>query len=253
MYVSGGITDDLSIGIGVFTPYGLTIKWPDGWAGRQLITQSSLATFYVNPTVAYKIGPLRIGAGFQLVRGTVELKQDIRFGDQDGSADLGGAAWGVGGNVGVQLEAIKQYLSFGVHYRSAVKLNFDDGKAHFNNVPAGLGGHHPRSGGEHVGRAARLAHDGRRDASDQEARRSISTRSGSAGASLHSIDLTFPNDASGSLNKLAAEELARHGQLPHRRGRRAQRALAAARRRPLRPEPVARATRSRPTSPTRRA
>lgn len=137
-YISGGITDDLSIGIGLFTPYGLTLKWPDGWAGRSLVTEATLQTFYVNPTVAYKIGPFRIGAGFQLVRANVELKRDIRFGDQDGGVEVGGSAWGVGANVGVQLEAVKQYLSFGVTYRSAVGLDFDDGKAHFNNVPQGL-------------------------------------------------------------------------------------------------------------------
>ena len=199
-YVSGGITDNLSIGVGVFTPYGLTIKWPDGWAGRQLITESSLATFYINPTAAYRIGPLRIGAGFQLVRGTVELKQDIRFGDQDGSADLGSGAWGVGGNVGAQLEAIKQYLTFGVQYRSAVKLKFDDGKAHFSNVPAGLAG---------------AIHDQAVSTSvvlPDQLTMGVATRPVKKlvidfdavwiqWSYFQSIDLKFPNDASGSLNK----------------------------------------------------
>lgn len=199
-YVSGGITDDLSIGVGVFTPYGLTIKWPDGWAGRQLITQSSLATFYVNPTVAYKLGPLRIGAGFQLVRGTVELQQDIRFGDQIGNADLGAATWGAGGNVGAQLEAIKQYLSFGVQYRSAVKLNFDDGKGHFGNVPAGLAGAiHDQAVSTSVVLPDQLTmgvatHPVKKLAIDFDA-------VWIQWSYLRSIDLTFPNDASGSLNK----------------------------------------------------
>jgi len=141
VYLSGGITDNLSIGIGVFTPYGLKIKWPDGWIGRSLVTEAALQTFYVNPTVAYRFGPLRIGAGFQLVRGTLDLKRDIAFGGgQFGNAELGGGAWGAGANVGAQLQAIPQYLSFGVHYRSAVPLNFDDAKTDFNNVPTGLQG-----------------------------------------------------------------------------------------------------------------
>ena len=139
-YIAGGITDDLSIGLGVFTPYGLTVKWPDNWAGRSQITESSLRTFYINPTVAYKIGPLRIGAGLQVVRATLELQKDINFGDQYGHADIGDATWGVGANFGVQLEAIKQYLSLGAHYRSAVKLDFDTAKAHFSNVPVGFSG-----------------------------------------------------------------------------------------------------------------
>lgn len=139
-YLAGGVTDNLSLGIGVFTPYGLSIKWPDGWVGRSQITSASLRTYYVNPTIGYRFGPLRVGAGFQLVRATLELKRDINFGDRYGSADLGGGAWGAGANVGMQLEAIKQYLSFGVHYRSAVKLDFDDADVNFSGVPAGFAG-----------------------------------------------------------------------------------------------------------------
>jgi long-chain fatty acid transport protein len=203
-YVAGGITDDLSIGIGVFTPFGLKLTWPDGWAGRHLITEASLQTFDINPTVAYKIGPFRIGAGFQLVRATVELKRDIRFGDQDGKVDLGASAWGYGGNVGIQLEAVKQYLSFGVHYRSAVKTEFDNGLAHFSNVPVALQG---------------AIHD-------QDVRTSlINPDSLAFGVATHpvkklvidfdavyirwshfkSIDLRFPNDASGSLSNVQAK------------------------------------------------
>ena len=29
-YLSAGVHDDLSLGVGVFTPYGLTVNWPDG-------------------------------------------------------------------------------------------------------------------------------------------------------------------------------------------------------------------------------
>ena len=133
------------------------------------------------------------------MRATVELKRDLRFGDQDGSVDLGGSAWGYGGNVGIQLEAVKQYLLFGAHYRSAVKTSFDDGLAHFSNVPVGLQG---------------AIHD-------QAVRTSIvNPDSLQLGVATHpvkklvidfdavwihwshfkSIDLNFPQDASGSLS-----------------------------------------------------
>jgi long-chain fatty acid transport protein len=133
-YESGGITNDLSIGVGVFTPFGLTLVWPSGWAGKRLITESSFATFDFNPTVAYRFGPLRVGAGVQLVRATVDLKRKIETGIGEASTELGAGAWGPGANVGAQFEAIPQYLSLGIHYRSAVKFNFD-GEAHFDNVP----------------------------------------------------------------------------------------------------------------------
>lgn len=138
-YVSGGITENISVGMGLYTPFGLSLAWPSKWEGRRLITEASNANYYFNPTAAYRYGPLRIGAGFQLVRSTVELKKAVAFGDQEGTVDLGGGTWGAGGNIGVQFQAIERYLDIGAHYRSAVKLNYD-GLAHFTNVPAGLQG-----------------------------------------------------------------------------------------------------------------
>lgn len=139
IYESGGITDDLSIGIGVFTPFGLTLTWPSEWVGKSQITQAEFMTFDFNPTAAYRFGPLRIGAGLQLVRATVDLQKKIVTGPNEAAVELGAGAWGVGGNVGAQFEAVPQYLSFGVQYRSAVKFEFD-GDAHFDNVPPAFQG-----------------------------------------------------------------------------------------------------------------
>ncbi len=136
-YAAAGLTDELSVGVGVFTPFGLDLAWPDDWVGRRQITSASLRTFDINPTAAYRFGPVRVGAGFQLVRATVRLQRRIAFGESEGGTDLGAGTWGVGGNVGAQVEAIKNRLSFGAHYRSAVKLSFD-GLADFQDVPASL-------------------------------------------------------------------------------------------------------------------
>jgi long-chain fatty acid transport protein len=133
-YESGGITNDLSIGVGVFTPFGLTLAWPPQWAGKSVIVQASFATYDFNPTVAYRFGPVRVGAGLQLVRATVDLQRKIETGAGQVSTEVGAGTWGVGGNIGAQVEAVPQYLSLGVHYRSAVKFDFD-GEAHFDHVP----------------------------------------------------------------------------------------------------------------------
>jgi long-chain fatty acid transport protein len=135
-YAVYGITKDLSVGAGVFSAFGLKIVWPDNWIGAQLIQQSALTTFNINPEVAYRIGILKIGAGVQIVRGTVDLIQKINFlnGDPNGQGELGGGAWGIGGNVGVEAELLPGMLSVAATYRSRVKLDFD-GDAHFSNVP----------------------------------------------------------------------------------------------------------------------
>jgi long-chain fatty acid transport protein len=133
-YAAVGLTHDLSIGIGIFTPFGLTLEWPPEWVGKSVITHADFATYDVNPTVAYRFGPLRIGAGLQVVRSTVDLQRKIETGQGEASSELGAGAWGVGGNVGVLFEAVPKYLSLGMQYRSAVKFDFD-GSAHFSNVP----------------------------------------------------------------------------------------------------------------------
>src|SRR5947209_1399266 len=109
-FLTAGLLDNLSVGVGVFTPYGSTVKWPNDWAGSSLITEVALATYDINPTIAYRFGPVGLGVGLQVERGTVELKKNINTGAQVAPVELGGDAWGVGMNAGAQLEVIKQYL-----------------------------------------------------------------------------------------------------------------------------------------------
>lgn len=140
VYATGGITENLSVGVGINLPYGLTLKWPDNWVGRSQIIKTSNINYNINPTVAYHLGPFRFGAGLQIVRSTVELVKAVQFPDQEGRTQLTAGSWGVGANVGAQLEAIPKYLNLGLHYRSRVKLDYDEGKAHFSNVPTSLQG-----------------------------------------------------------------------------------------------------------------
>lgn len=140
VYATAGITDNLSVGVGINTPFGLTLKWPDNWVGRSQIIKTSNINYNINPSFAYHLGPFRFGAGLQIVRSTVELVKAVQFPDQEGRTQLSAGSWGVGGNVGAQLEAIPKYLDLGIHYRSRVKLDYDEGHAHFSNVPTALQG-----------------------------------------------------------------------------------------------------------------
>jgi len=134
-YATWGIDDNWTVGLGITTPYGLKVEWPAGWEAREIIIKSDLKIFDINPTVAYRNGPFRIGGGVQIVRATVELTKDINLLDNGYvGVDLGAGAWGVGGNVGIQYEAVPKVLQFGATYRSSVNLNFN-GNAHFSNVP----------------------------------------------------------------------------------------------------------------------
>jgi len=134
-YTTWGISDEWTVGIGIMTPYGLKVEWEPTWEGREIVKRADLKVYDINPTAAYRKGPFRIGGGIQIVRATVELTKDVNLGSNTFvGVDLGAGAWGIGGNVGIQYEAIEKVLTLGATYRSSVKLTFD-GNAHFSDVP----------------------------------------------------------------------------------------------------------------------
>jgi len=142
LYATWGISDDWTVGLGVMTPFGLKVEWEPTWEGREIIKKADLKIFNINPTVAWRPngGPFRIGGGIQIVRATVELTKDINLLDNGFvGVDLGAGAWGVGGNVGIQYDAVPKILTLGATYRSKVNLNFT-GQAHFDNVPPAYAG-----------------------------------------------------------------------------------------------------------------
>jgi len=133
-YATWGITDDLSVGLGFFIPYGLAYEYPEDFSGRFVITEADLRVYVINPTVAYKWRQFRFGGGVQVVRGTVLLGKDILLPEnQIGAVELGGAGWAVGGNLGVQWEPLPNKLKFGAFYRSTFSLDLK-GNAHFSGV-----------------------------------------------------------------------------------------------------------------------
>ena len=141
-YATYGISDEVTVGVGVFTPYGLSLSYPDGWTGRFLVTSVSEKIFDINPTVAFHFGPVRFGGGAQISYATVELQNNLNlltgnpnvYTPPAPAVDLGASTWGYGGNVGIQVDIIEKVLQIGAAYRSRVSYNFS-GNAHFSNIP----------------------------------------------------------------------------------------------------------------------
>ncbi len=124
-----------AFGLGAYTPYGARSRWMDDFVGRFKGRESSLAAYYINPTFAYQLHEnFRLGVGVDVVRTTVELKRALNFVESEGGIHLGGAAWGVGFNAGLQAVLLPGELTAGLHYRSAVSTTFK-GKADFQNIP----------------------------------------------------------------------------------------------------------------------
>jgi long-chain fatty acid transport protein len=147
-YATYSFDNGLSVGIGVFNPYGLGTEWPNNWAGRQMSVKTDLQTWYFNPTIAYKFSDqFSIGVGVSYVTGSVKLKQRVTTlsallpspapAANDGTVNLDGTGTGFNWNVGL-LYKPTQDLSIGLSYRALTKIDFS-GTAAFTDMAA-LGG-----------------------------------------------------------------------------------------------------------------
>jgi long-chain fatty acid transport protein len=127
--------EKVAAGVGVFTPFGANSQWPDDFVGRFIARRSRVATYDINPTVAFApLSWLRLGAGFQAVYGTVDVSRQLNLVTTEGSVALSGNDWGFGFNAGVQADVVPQFLTLGVQFRSQVKMGFR-GDADFTTPP----------------------------------------------------------------------------------------------------------------------
>jgi long-chain fatty acid transport protein len=123
--------DRFSVGIGVYSPFGLSADWGRNWIGRYSATFSQLKATFVTPTVAYKFNDrISVGFGVSYVDSSVELQSAIPLTPfPDGEAKLSGDGSGVGANAGIRMKLPQDYtLSFTA--RSPVKIKYD-GTANF--------------------------------------------------------------------------------------------------------------------------
>lgn len=155
LYIAHGISKDVSAGIGLFAPYGLTTDWPSNGEGRFLGYKTVIRAIYVQPTLAAKLGEyLKLGAGFDLDFFHVQLRQrvdlstqlaapNVTFGNLGipvgtdfADVNLHGNATGVGYHIGAIFAPSKR-VSFGIRYMSRQKVKVDNGQADIVQVPTG--------------------------------------------------------------------------------------------------------------------
>lgn len=163
-YLTHAISDRLSAGLAVFSPFGLGTEWPDDWAGRYLATESTITTVNVNPSLAYTVVPgLTVAAGIDLVYLDATLERKVNStAVAAGLANLGlippqgvladsnqkftGSGYGVGYNLGLLLDLTKN-LTFGISYRSEVEVEAE-GELEFELSSPVLAGVFPKSDAE---------------------------------------------------------------------------------------------------------
>ncbi len=129
-YATFEILDWMHAGIGLVSPFGLGITWPEDWIGRDSSIYSSLRTMIVNPALSFKVWKnVSVAAGFSLIYGAVDIKNGIPE-PIGGTVRVGGTTWAFGGNAAVTWRIFPDLLHAAFAYRSRATLNFD-GKADF--------------------------------------------------------------------------------------------------------------------------
>ncbi len=135
-YGAGKITDKITIGLGIYTPFGSSSTWDDNWSGKYLIRNISLKSFFIQPTVSYKVNDkLGIGAGFTYVIGNVKLNKAVAY--NNASSELEGSGSNIGFNIGIYYKPCEK-LSIGIDYRSKVNMKVENGDANFYGIPTAL-------------------------------------------------------------------------------------------------------------------
>jgi len=134
-----GALSNLSVGIGVYTPFGSSIAYPEDLIGRFVTKSVSLKTIFIQPTVSCKFLDNKLGIGVGVVYGTGDFKivRAVPLYDAQGNeseAELSGKGSGIGFNVGVYAQPIDK-LGLGITYRTGTKVSIKDGDASFS-VPS---------------------------------------------------------------------------------------------------------------------
>lgn len=128
------VTNNVSVGLSVTTPFGSTVKWADDWTGREVVQKMELKSFYFQPMVSYKFNDwASIGVSYIYAKGLVDWDKAV--------TNLGGTlnindekATGSGFGIGFYLKPSNN-LDLSVAYRSAVIMKAENGLATFTGVP----------------------------------------------------------------------------------------------------------------------
>jgi len=127
-----------TIGIGVYTPFGSKISYPDDWMGKFLVQNVSLSTLFFQPTVSYNVND-RISIGVGLVGGygkfTIQRAIPVYGEETYGQAFLEADGTGFGFTAGVYTEPWPDKLSIGIAYKSAARVSLKNGDATFSVPP----------------------------------------------------------------------------------------------------------------------
>lgn len=129
-YASYQLNDNVWLGMGVFSRFGLGNSYSGNWTGRYNLYDVGVQTISFVPTLAYKINDI-----FSVSVGVEALYASMYMGNKiptmtaatapksfDNDLQLEGTGWGVGAHLGLHMRFNDQW-SVGLAYKSQVTVN----------------------------------------------------------------------------------------------------------------------------------
>lgn len=141
-YYAHKLNDDWSVGVGLFTRFGLGTEYNGDWPGRRLLTEAMLESVSLNPSVAYNITDnFTMAVGFEVVKGTFEFTKYHAAGVvnpllADGKIDVSASGTSYAGNLGLYYEPTDN-VSLGFAYRSPMHF-VGKGDVNLGNTVGGV-------------------------------------------------------------------------------------------------------------------
>ncbi len=134
----------LSLGLGVYSPYGGSISWPQNTGFRTVATKGQLTYFTFNPVVALKLAPnFSIAGGLMANYAKMDLEQGLRpFVQPPNFFIFTGDGWSVGYNLGLLWQPHEK-VSVGATFRSTASFTltghteFEQASAHVPDTRVG--------------------------------------------------------------------------------------------------------------------
>jgi long-chain fatty acid transport protein len=130
------LNDDWTVGVGVFTRFGLGTNYDNNWAGASLVKDALLETFSFNPTVAYKVNDkLSVAGGIEVVKGSFIVHKNISPAAGGGNVKTDVDDTALAFNLALAYD-VNDMLTVGLTYRSPVHF---EGKGTVDVDGAGVG------------------------------------------------------------------------------------------------------------------
>ena len=124
VYGTKRINDNIVVGLGVFSSYGLVTDYSTSFADQAATDKSEIITINFNPSIAWRLNDVvTLGAGVSVVYAEGELTSRTPGGFGP-LFELEGDDVAFGYNIGALFE-ISDRINLGVHYRSSVDIELE--------------------------------------------------------------------------------------------------------------------------------